>query len=175
MAQLGVRRKATTSTSTVGEATIPDKLYFRIGEVAELCGVPAYVLRFWESEFSQLRPNKGGTGQRLYRRRDVLIVLRIKSLLYEGGFTIPGARQMLQTEQRKQEPQLTLGIVETEGGARAERKALQDLQSEMRELLEILGGVDDQGARVKMRAVQPIRPARVRPTPDVTTPDLFNR
>src|SRR6201988_5097614 len=60
---------------------IPDKLYFRIGEVARLCEVPAYVLRFWESEFPLLKPNKGGTGQRLYRKRDVETVLHIKSLL----------------------------------------------------------------------------------------------
>ncbi|HTF44720.1 MAG TPA: MerR family transcriptional regulator, partial [Terriglobales bacterium] len=57
---------------------IPDKLYFRIGEVARLCDIPAYVLRFWESEFPQLKPHKGGTGQRLYRRRDVEMALRIK-------------------------------------------------------------------------------------------------
>ena len=73
---------------------IPDKLYFRIGDVARLCEVPAYVLRFWETEFPQLKPNKGGTGQRLYRRRDVEMALRIKSLLYDQGYTIPGARQV---------------------------------------------------------------------------------
>ncbi|MGC9199132.1 MAG: MerR family transcriptional regulator [Acidobacteriaceae bacterium] len=78
---------------TAAAAVIPDKLYFRIGDVAKLCGVPAYVLRFWETEFPQLKPNKGGTGQRLYRRRDVEIALRIKHLLYEQGYTIAGARQ----------------------------------------------------------------------------------
>jgi hypothetical protein len=66
---------------------IPDKLYFRIGEVAALCEVPAYVLRFWESEFPQLKPNKGGTGQRLYRRRDVEMALRVKTLLYDEGYS----------------------------------------------------------------------------------------
>lgn len=76
---------------------IPDKLYFRIGDVARLCDVPAYVLRFWETEFPQLKPNKGGTGQRLYRRKDVEMALRIKSLLYDQGYTIPGARQILKT------------------------------------------------------------------------------
>lgn len=79
---------------------IPDKLYFRIGDVAKLCAVPAYVLRFWETEFPQLKPNKGGTGQRLYRRRDVEIALRIKSLLYEQGYTIAGARQVFAAESR---------------------------------------------------------------------------
>ena len=82
---------------------IPDKLYFRIGDVARLCEVPAYVLRFWETEFPQLKPNKGGTGQRLYRRRDVEMALRIKSLLYDQGYTIPGARQVFKTEIKTRE------------------------------------------------------------------------
>lgn len=82
---------------------IPDKLYFRIGDVARLCEVPAYVLRFWETEFKQLKPNKGGTGQRLYRKKDVEMALRIKSLLYDQGYTIPGARQVFQTEARAKE------------------------------------------------------------------------
>ena len=77
---------------------IPDKLYFRIGDVARLCDVPAYVLRFWETEFPQLKPNKGGTGQRLYRKREVEVALRIKSLLYDQGYTIPGARQVFKSE-----------------------------------------------------------------------------
>jgi DNA-binding transcriptional MerR regulator len=87
---------------------IPDKLYFRIGEVARLCEVPAYVLRFWESEFPQLKPNKGGTGQRLYRRRDVEMALRVKTLLKEEGYTIPGARAVLKAEFKHKEPQLSL-------------------------------------------------------------------
>jgi DNA-binding transcriptional MerR regulator len=77
---------------------IPDKLYFRIGDVARLCQVPAYVLRFWETEFPNLKPNKGGTGQRLYRRKDVEMALRIKTLLYDEGYTIPGARQVFKTD-----------------------------------------------------------------------------
>src|ERR1700734_1984015 len=89
-------------------AEIPDKLYFRIGEVAPLCEGPAYVLRFWESEFPQLKPNKGGTGQRLYRRRDVEMARRVKALLYDEGYTIPGARQVLKAEFRQKEPQLPL-------------------------------------------------------------------
>ncbi len=82
---------------------IPDKLYFRIGDVARLCEVPAYVLRFWETEFPQLRPNKGGTGQRLYRKRDVEMALRIKSLLYDQGYTIPGARGVFKSETKLRE------------------------------------------------------------------------
>lgn len=82
------------------EPVIPDKLYFRIGEVAKLCKLEAYVLRFWESEFPQLKPVKSSTGQRMYRQRDVENVLRIKKLLYEEGFTIAGARQQLKAENK---------------------------------------------------------------------------
>src|SRR5438046_10036815 len=74
---------------------IPDKLYFRIGEVSRLAGIKPYVLRFWETEFPGLGPKKSGTGHRLYRRKDVEMVLEIKRLLYEKRFTIEGARQWL--------------------------------------------------------------------------------
>src|SRR5690242_16595757 len=77
---------------------IPDKLYFKIGEVSELLGVEPYVLRYWESEFPILSPKKSGTGHRLYRRKDVELLLRIKHLLYEKRFTIEGARQYLHDE-----------------------------------------------------------------------------
>src|SRR5258708_39677763 len=88
-----------------GEVVIPDKLYFRIGEVGRLCGLPCYVLRFWETEFPQLKPSKGSTGQRMYRRADVENVLRVKKFLYEARFNIAGARQHLRTEtKRKQSP-----------------------------------------------------------------------
>src|SRR5258708_4002110 len=76
---------------------IPDKLYFRIGEVARLAGIKPYVLRFWETEFPPLGPRKSGTGHRLYRRKDVELVLEIKRLLYEKRFTIEGARKYLET------------------------------------------------------------------------------
>ena len=79
-----------------GTPEIPDKLYFKIGEVSELLGVEPYVLRYWESEFAVLSPKKSGTGHRLYRRKDVELLLRIKHLLYEKKFTIEGARQWLQ-------------------------------------------------------------------------------
>ncbi len=106
MAQHQPIRKTTPTSGS----DIPDKLYFRIGEVAKLCDVPAYVLRFWESEFPQLKPHKGGTGQRLYRRRDVEMAMRIKSLLYNEGYTIPGARQVFKSELKHREPQLALAI-----------------------------------------------------------------
>jgi len=79
---------------------IPDKLFFRIGEVSKLLGVPAYVLRFWETEFAVLAPKKSDTGHRLFRRKDVELLFRIKELLYEKRFTIEGARQSLR-QQRK--------------------------------------------------------------------------
>jgi DNA-binding transcriptional MerR regulator len=91
----------TSSLRRSAPSEIPDKLYFRIGDVARICEVPAYVLRFWETEFSQLKPNKSGTGQRLYRKRDVELALRIKRLLYDEGYTIPGARQAFQAEARE--------------------------------------------------------------------------
>lgn len=87
---------------------IPEQLYFRIGEVAKLCHLPAYVLRFWETEFPQLKPIKSSTGQRMYRRKDVEGVLRIKKLLYEEGFTISGARQHLRGESRSDKKQSAL-------------------------------------------------------------------
>ena len=114
---------------------IPDKLYFRIGEVARLCEVPAYVLRFWESEFPQLRPNKGGTGQRLYRRRDVEMALRVKSLLKEEGYTIPGARAVLKSEFRQKEPQLSLL---GDGAPKSEAKQLRTLRRELEAIAVML-------------------------------------
>lgn len=129
---------------------IPDKLYFRIGDVARLCEVPAYVLRFWETEFPQLKPNKGGTGQRLYRKRDVETALRIKSLLYDQGYTIPGARQVLKGEVKPTEskvaemrpaPVVAPPVVEsaapTLAGLRRDQK-LRELRSEMAAVLAIL-------------------------------------
>ena len=77
---------------------IPDKLFFRIGEVSNLLGLEPYVLRYWETEFPSLSPKKSGTGHRLYRRKDVELLLRIKHLLYEKRFTIDGARQFLHDE-----------------------------------------------------------------------------
>src|SRR6201996_3917145 len=85
------------ATQSTTDPEIPDKLYFRIGEVAKLAGIKPYVLRFWESEFSGLGPRKSGTGHRLYRRKDVELVLEIKRLLYEKRFTIEGARKSMET------------------------------------------------------------------------------
>ncbi len=82
---------------------IPDKLYFRIGEVSQLVGVEPYVLRYWESEFPGLSPKKSNTGQRMFRRKDVELLLNIKQLLYEKKFTIEGARKALKAQPMKNE------------------------------------------------------------------------
>ena len=89
---------------TITPEEIPDKLYFRIGEVARLAGIKPYVLRFWETEFSALDPKKSGTGHRLYRRKEVQLVLEIKRLLYEKRYTIEGARKFLEGRPKNADP-----------------------------------------------------------------------
>jgi DNA-binding transcriptional MerR regulator len=89
---------AGVDSPAISPEEIPDKLYFRIGEVARLAGIKPYVLRFWETEFPSLGPKKSGTGHRLYRRKDVQLVLDIKILLYEKRFTIEGARKHLEKQ-----------------------------------------------------------------------------
>ena len=84
---------------------IPDRLYFKIGDVARICGLETYVLRFWETQFPHLKPNKSGTGQRLYRRRDVELVLEIQRLVHAEGYTLAGARQALDQLHRRPAPQ----------------------------------------------------------------------
>jgi DNA-binding transcriptional MerR regulator len=79
---------------------IPDKLYFKIGEVADIAGVKPHVLRYWESEFSAIRPTKSRSKQRLYRQQDIELILRLKDLLYNQGFTISGARKQLRRKQQ---------------------------------------------------------------------------
>ena len=111
---------------------IPDKLYFRIGEVARLCRLPAYVLRFWETEFPQLKPVKSSTGQRMYRKRDVESVVRIKKLLYEDGFTIAGARAQLREENKSDRTQTALPF------PRQSATSVAYLRHELREILHLL-------------------------------------
>jgi len=88
-------------TQTLSGTTIPDKLYFKIGEVTEITELAAYVLRFWESEFPVISPKRTESGQRLYRKADVETILKIKYLLYEKKFTIPGARKFLKKSSRR--------------------------------------------------------------------------
>ena len=143
---------------------IPEKLFFKIGEVCELAGVQAHVLRYWETEFTMLAPQKNRAGQRVYRKRDVEIALRIKELLYEDQYTIAGAKKRLANDLRAGGK---LKIVSSEGGdedfagdapqsvepsaeptqtvnsnsrARAgeERKALRQVSKELREILALL-------------------------------------
>jgi DNA-binding transcriptional MerR regulator len=119
-------------TAKSAEVIIPERLYFRIGEVARLCRLPAYVLRFWETEFSQIKPVKSSSGQRMYRRKDVESVLHIKQLLYEEGFTIAGARQHLRAEvkgDKKQQP-LPFPSVSTAN--------LRHIRQGLREILSLL-------------------------------------
>jgi DNA-binding transcriptional MerR regulator len=144
---------------------IPEKLFFKIGEVCELAGVQAHVLRYWESEFPMLAPQKNRAGQRVYRKRDVEMALRIKELLYEDMYTIAGAKKRLTNELRgggklkvvgaDEDGQTESAPVEFNDGelfppetptytravtARTaeERQGLKQLRSELRELLSIL-------------------------------------
>jgi DNA-binding transcriptional MerR regulator len=91
-----------------------EKLYYRIGEVEALTGVPAYVLRYWESEFKLLRPKKNPAGQRVYRQRELDLVRRIKTLLYDERLTLEGAKKRLLAESRRGTEQLELGIREAQ-------------------------------------------------------------
>jgi DNA-binding transcriptional MerR regulator len=119
---------------------IPDKLYFRIGEVSRLAGIKPYVLRFWETEFSSLGPKKSGKGHRLYRRKDVELVLEIKRLLYDKRYTIEGARKYLESRSRE--------VVAKPVSAKAARSqpdlfadpgpALEAIRKELNEILQLL-------------------------------------
>ena len=127
-----VRKKTSKKAARNAEIIIPDKLYFRIGEVAGLCRLPAYVLRFWETEFPQLKPIKSSTGQRMYRKRDVESVVRIKKLLYEDGFTIAGARAQLREENKTDRNQTALPFPVNPSVSAAH------LRNELQQILHIL-------------------------------------
>lgn len=111
------------------EQQLPDKLYFRIGEVAELVGVEPHVLRYWESEF-RLRPHRSGSGQRLYRKQDVAKFLRVKQLLHDEGYTIAGARKLLQEGEE---------FVPPLSGAGIDRGSLEEALKRVRELRGEIG------------------------------------
>jgi DNA-binding transcriptional MerR regulator len=122
---------------------IPDKLYFRIGEVSRLAGIKPYVLRFWETEFSSLGPKKSGKGHRLYRRKDVELVLEIKRLLYEKRYTIEGARKFLESRPREATRKSSDGTVKR--GKRSQgdlfgnaSPVLDQIRKELAEILAIL-------------------------------------
>ncbi len=116
---------------------IPNKLYFRIGEVAKLAGIKPYVLRFWESEFTGLGPRKSGTGHRLYRRKDVELVLEIKRLLYERRFTIEGARKVLESKPKREA--VKAGPQRKQADLFSPTSAFyQELRRELTEILDLL-------------------------------------
>jgi len=119
---------------------IPDKLYFRIGEVSKLTHTKAYVLRYWETEFPMLRPAKSSTGHRLYRKRDVEMVIEIRKLLYAQGFTIEGARNKLgqgDKPEKGNSRQKRLFSPAEEGSA-VERSHLRSIRHELQGILTLL-------------------------------------
>jgi len=105
--------------------SIPKKLYFKIGEVSKITGLPAHVLRFWETEFGRIKPKRSTSGQRLYRRRDVKLVLKIKDLLYVKKYTIRGASKRLSDG----------GVPEP---ASTPEDLLRDLKSELESIRDLL-------------------------------------
>jgi DNA-binding transcriptional MerR regulator len=133
-----IRREAPRDLArqTVDLPPLPDKIYFRIGEVAHLVGVEPHVLRYWEQEFRSIRPTKSQRGQRVYTRRDVEHLRKIRELLYEQGFTIAGAKKALRAkgaEPREERDPVVLA------GTRS-REALVELRHEVEAFLRELGG-----------------------------------
>ena len=119
---------------SVPSPEIPNKLYFKIGEVSNILTVEPYVPRFWETEFPKLAPKKTDKGQRMYRRKDVELLLQIKHLLYEKKYTIEGARQFLQGASRAtSKPQIPQTQQPLFGN-----EALPEIRKELRSILEIL-------------------------------------
>jgi DNA-binding transcriptional MerR regulator len=139
----GTKMKAQDDIPVEAIQEIPDKLYFRIGEVARLAGIKPYVLRFWETEFPALGPKKSGTGHRLFRRKDVELVLEIKRLLYEQRFTIEGARKHLEARAKPEE----IRTASKRSGPRKKQPSLfypdptpllEDVRRELRALADML-------------------------------------
>ena len=123
---------------------IPNKLFFKIGEVCEITDTQPYVLRYWESEFPALAPAKNSSGQRIYRRRDIETVLRIKQLLYDEGFTIAGAKKRLEAEMagRVETPVPAApdgpAVAPPEAGSADRVAALRQVREQLREILTLL-------------------------------------
>ncbi|HXB54520.1 MAG TPA: MerR family transcriptional regulator [Vicinamibacteria bacterium] len=120
------------------EKQIPNKLFFKIGEVCEITDTQPYVLRYWESEFPALAPAKNSSGQRIYRRRDIETVLRIKQLLYEEGFTIAGAKKRLESELAGRTPTPTPEGQVTPPPDDQGRAVLREVRQQLREILTLL-------------------------------------
>jgi DNA-binding transcriptional MerR regulator len=146
---------------------IPNKLYFRIGEVSDLVGVKPYVLRYWESEFPDIKPSKSKSGQRLYKRRDVELLLRIRELLYEERFTINGARKRLKDfsrgDEREAEPEeVALELVEEVGPRQLDVFEVDvepgmAAESEDRRRGDVERGARDPAPRENVKTLQKIR------------------
>jgi DNA-binding transcriptional MerR regulator len=118
----------------VDQVAFPNKLYFRIGEVAKIIGVKPYVLRYWETEFSVLKPGKTPSRHRLYRRRDVETLLEIKYLLYEEGFTIAGARKRLKDGEKEE----AAHVFQVQPPQTDQRQILTEIHKDIRSLHKIL-------------------------------------
>ncbi len=153
--------------------TIPDRLYFKIGDVARLLKVEPYVLRFWESQFPQLKPNKSGTGQRLYRKRDVEVAVEIKRLVYGEGYTLSGARQVLGQQRKSEAPAAHATEIAAKpptGKASTVKRdkvaeVIGRVRTELREIVGVLAGpAGAAGKAVAMPQVHSIR-RKVRPAP----------
>src|SRR3954451_4575100 len=148
-----------TRKRVIDSPVIPDRLYFKIGDVARLCGVEPYVLRFWESQFPQLKPNKSGTGQRLYRRREVEMALEIKRLVHGEGYTILGARQALEGAHRPagtrgQGARKEAGPSSGDTGKRPEvAAAVGQIRAELREIVSLLSAHQPRLPRPRARLV----------------------
>lgn len=136
---------------------IPDRLYFKIGDVARLCGLETYVLRFWESQFPQLKPNKSGTGQRLYRRRDVELALEIKRLVHGEGYTLAGARQALEGGARRAPVEAAEPQAAPLQSVRRELGKMAQIRAELRELADLLANPQPtlRRERAKLLKVRP--------------------
>jgi DNA-binding transcriptional MerR regulator len=154
---------ATAPKRALDTPAIPDRLYFKIGDVARICSVETYVLRFWETQFPQLKPNKSGTGQRLYRRRDVETVFEIKRLVYGEGFTLSGARQALEQAQRRREPQPLLPLESGDSGQRLQAAAatIDRVRTELREIASLLSALDPIPGRRRARVTALPEPAEL--------------
>ena len=115
-----------------------ERLYYRIGEVSRITGLKPHVLRYWESEFRVIKPHKGGSLQRLYRRKDLDLILKIKKLLYEDGFTIAGAKKKIRDLEKFENKQMKLKLVEKgcNGNAHEFLIAVQEELKGIREMLE---------------------------------------
>jgi DNA-binding transcriptional MerR regulator len=114
-----------------------ERLYYRIGEVSRITGLKAHVLRYWESEFKVIRPHKEGSLQRLYRRKDLDLILKIKKLLYEDGFTIAGAKKKIRDLEKLENKKMKLKMVEKESNGKA-NEFLTALQEELKGIRKIL-------------------------------------